>query len=193
MAPSPGEKNSGLINSRWRTCIDFLKEGFERERKENESLLDIIDELIEMRATDQRLASLEQDARQPRLAMEADGPAGEKTRGRTEGAAKADQAMHGDSCSANRVDPDPMCSTSFGGDFTGPPALSCSRDGALVDNGTAAPKSCLSPFEMIIPTAVGGLLPTGETFTATSTTFDLSTLWFCQTEETILRTSTSSA
>ena len=36
---------------------------------------------------DQRLASLEQNARQPRLAIEADVPADEKTRERTEGAA----------------------------------------------------------------------------------------------------------
>ena len=43
----------------------------------------------EMRATDQRVASLEQDARQSRLSMEADGPADTKTRERTEGAAKA--------------------------------------------------------------------------------------------------------
>ena len=32
----------------------------------------------EMRVTDQRLASLEQDARQPRLVMEADGPVDER-------------------------------------------------------------------------------------------------------------------
>ena len=38
---------------------------------------------------DQRLTSLEQDARQPRLAMEADGLADTKTRERTEGAATA--------------------------------------------------------------------------------------------------------
>ena len=44
-----------------------------------------LDEFMEM--LDQRVASHEQDARQ------------------AEG-----QAMHGDSCSANRVDPDPMCS-----------------------------------------------------------------------------------
>ena len=41
-----------------------------------------------MRVTDQRFASLEQDARKLRLAMEADGPADEKTRERTEGTAK---------------------------------------------------------------------------------------------------------
>ena len=52
----------------------------------------------------QRLASLEQDARQPRLAMEADGPANEKGRKRTEGAAKAVQSMHGGGFFVNRVD-----------------------------------------------------------------------------------------
>ena len=80
---------------------------------------------IEMRGTSQRSASLEHDARQPRSAMEADVQEDTKTRQRTEGAATAVQVLHGDSCSANRVDPDPMCSTSFGGASTGPPALPC--------------------------------------------------------------------
>ena len=79
----------------------------------------------------QRVSSLEQDSRQPRPTMVADGQADTKTRERTEGAATAVQAMHGDSCSANWVDPDPMCSTSFGGDSTGPPALPCSGGDAL--------------------------------------------------------------
>ena len=75
-----------------------------------------------MEVVDQRVPNLEQDARQPRLSMEADGPADIKTRERTEGATTVVQAMHGNSCSANRVDPTPMCSTSFGDDCTGPPA-----------------------------------------------------------------------
>ena len=100
------------------------------------------------RGTRQRLASLEQDARQPRLAMKVDVQADTKTRERTEGAATVVQAVHRDNCSANRVDPDPMCSTSFGGDSTGPPALPCSRDDVLVGNGAAASKLCLSPLEM---------------------------------------------
>ena len=55
------------------------------------------DELTEkMRAVRQRLAGLEQDARHPRLATEADVPTDTKTRKRTEDAA-ADQAKHGDS------------------------------------------------------------------------------------------------
>ena len=80
------------------------------------------------RSMDRRLTCLEHCARQPRLAMEADGPTNTKTRERTEGAATAVQAMHGDSCSADRVDPDPMCSTSFGDDCTGPPAPPCSGE-----------------------------------------------------------------
>ena len=113
-----------------------------------------LDELMEVtRGTRHRLASLEQDARQPRLVMEADVPVDTKTRERTEGAATAFQAMHGDSSSTNQVDPDPICLTSSGDDSTRSPALPCSRDGALVGNGAAAPKSCLSPLEMRSPTA----------------------------------------
>ena len=144
----------------------------------------------EMRSIDQRVASLEKNARQPRLAMEADGQADTKTHERMEGAATSVQAMYGDSCSANRVDPNSMmCSTSFGDDCTGPPALPCLREDALVDNGAAAPKSCLSPLEMRSPIAACGLLPAGETSAATKTTFDHPTLWFCLTVETNLRTS----
>ena len=61
----------------------------------------------QMRLKDQGVASLEQDTWQPRLAMEADGPADTKTRERTKGASKAVQAMHGDSFSASWVDPGP--------------------------------------------------------------------------------------
>ena len=57
----------------------------------------------EWRSMNQRLRCLEHDGRQPRLAMEADGPANSKTRERTEGGAKAVQAKHGDSCTAQRV------------------------------------------------------------------------------------------
>ena len=106
-----------------------------------------LEEFMEMaRGTSKRLAGLEQNARQPRLAMEADVQAHTKTRERTGGAATAVQAMHGDSCSTNRVDPNSMCSTSFGGDFIGPPALPCSRDDAVVGNGAAAPSRVSHPW-----------------------------------------------
>ena len=60
-----------------------------------------------MRYLEHHSASLEQDARQPRLVMEADGPANTKTRERTESAATAVQAMRGGSFSARRVEPGP--------------------------------------------------------------------------------------
>ena len=99
---------------------------------------------------DQRVSSLEQDAWQPRFAMETDGQAETKTRERTEGAATAVQAMHGDSYSATLVYPDPMCSTSFGDDCTGPSAPPYSGENALVDNGAVAPKSCLLSLEPLV-------------------------------------------
>ena len=139
---------------------------------------EILDRRIDLitRLLEQYLTSLEQDARQPRLAMEADGHANVKTRERTEGTTTAVQAMHRDSCSADRVDPDPMCSTSFGDYCTGPPAPPCSGENALVDNRAAAPKSCLPSLEIRSPTAAGGFLPTGEISTATKTTFSKSPL-----------------
>ena len=88
----------------------MIEERFDRWERKLKKLSD------EMRVMSQRVTSLEQDARQPRLAMEANGQADTKTRECTEGAATAVQVMHGDSCSATRVDPNPMCSTSFGDD-----------------------------------------------------------------------------
>ena len=149
-----------------------------------------LDELTEnMKRENPRFASLEQDARQPSLAMDADVPADKKTRERTEGATTAVQATHRDSFSANQVDPDPKPSTSFGDDFAGPPAFPHSENDALVGNGAAAPKSCLSPLEMRAPTAAGGLLPAGTTSTATRTIFDQPPTWLCPTEEKKSKTS----
>ena len=120
-------------------------------------------------------------------------PSDTKTRERTEVTAAAVQAKHGDSCFANRVDPDSMCLTSFGDDSTGPPPFPYTRTGSLVGNGAAAPKSCLLLLEMRTPTAVGGSLPAGITSTATETSFDQPPLWFCPTEEMKLRTSVQCA
>ena len=174
----------------------MMAELFDRWDRKLEVLFDRSDKTLDvmaedMRVMDQRASSLEQDARQPRRAMVVDGQADTKPRERTEGSAV--QAMHGDSCSAIRVDRDPVCSTSFGGDSTEPPALPCSEDDALVGKGAAVPKSCLPPLEMRTTSAAGGLLPTGKTSTATKTTFDHPILWFCLTEETNLGTSTQSA
>ena len=106
--------------------------------------------------------------------------------------------MRKDSCSADRVDLDPMCSTSSGDDCTGPPTPPCSGENALVDNRAAAPKSRLPSLEMRSPTAAGGLVPTGETSRATKTTYNETPLRLYATEETNpeekqVRTSISSA
>ena len=56
-----------------------------------------LDEIVEeMRETDERLTGLEQDAWQLHLDIGTDGQADTKTLERTEGAATAVQAMHGD-------------------------------------------------------------------------------------------------
>ena len=76
----------------------------------------------EVRAIEQRLTSLGQDAWQPLLAMEADVTTDKKTRERTAGAAAAVQVKHGDSYSAKRVQAGPTSSTGFGMKAE-PPAL----------------------------------------------------------------------
>ena len=59
--------------------LEIMKSRFGQQEKK-------LDEIVEeMKETEHRLASLEHDARQPRLAMEADGQADTKTRERTEG------------------------------------------------------------------------------------------------------------
>ena len=145
----------------------------------------------DLRSMYQHLASLQHDARQSRPAMETDVQVDTKTRERTEGAAKAVQAMNGDSFSAKRTQDGSKSSTIFD-EKVEPPALPC-RDDVVAKNGAAAPKSCLSPLKMRTTTAAGGLLPPGEISTATRTTFDHSTFWFCQTEEIILKTLVLSA
>ena len=81
----------------------------------------------------QRSASLEQDARKPRLVTEVDVPTDTKTRRCMEDVT-AERVIRGDNASAD-VHPDPVCMASFVDDSTGPPALPCSRNGTLVNNG----------------------------------------------------------
>ena len=183
--PVPQQEDFGSGQPTLAYLYRMIKDLFDKLERRLEKFSD------DMRRMDQRLASLKQDARQPRLATEADGPADTKTRERTEGAATAVQTMHEDSFSANRVDPDPICSTSFGVKVE-PSALPC-RDDISVEDGAVAPNSCLSLLKMRTTTVANGLLSTGKTTTATKTTFDRPTPWFCLTEETNLGTSTQSA
>ena len=141
-----------------------------------------------MRAARQRLAGLEQDARQPRLVTEVDVPTHTKTCKRAEDAA-ADQAKHGDSCFAKKVDPDLMYLTSFGDDFTKPPTLPRCRDDAMVNKGAEAPKPCRSPVETRTPTVASGLLPAGTASTAMRAIFPRPLFSWSPSEETKKSTS----
>ena len=80
----------------------------------------------------------------------------------------AERVINGDN-SSTQVDTNPMCPSIFGDDSTGPPALPCTRNAALLDNGAAAPKPSRSPAEMRTGTAAGGLIPAGTASTAVKT------------------------
>ena len=160
-----------------RQQMKLMRSHFEKQKK---TLDDFMDDIT--RYFDQHAANLKQDARQPRLAIEADMHANTMTRERTESAATAVQAMRGDSFSARRVDPGAKTSTSFGVK-TELPALPCRND-VVVESGDAAPKSCLPSLEMHSPRAAVGLVSNGKTSTATETNFNQPPLRFYSTEET---------
>ena len=132
--PVPQQDESGPDQPTLPDRYRMISELFDKSDRKLDELTDGI------RAIKQRLVGLEQDARQPLLAMEAGVLSDTKSRERTGGAAAAVQAMHGDSCFANRVDSNPKRSTSFVDAFTGPLALHCPRDDALVGNGAATPE-----------------------------------------------------
>ena len=113
--------------------IDFV-ERFGRQLKTMDSLFDRMDDRLdkkfdkiseEMRKIGQHVTRLEHGARQPRLAMEADGQASTRTRERTEGAATAVQAMRGDCFSARRVESGSTTNSTSFGVKAEPPALPC--------------------------------------------------------------------
>ena len=165
-----------------------FEERFDQQQKRMDSFFDgmascfdrwnrKLDEIL-----DQHVTSLEQGARQPCFAMEADGQENTKTRERTEGAATAVQAMRGDCFSTRRVEPGPNINSTSSGVKAEPPALPC-RDDVVVECGTAASESCLPSLEMRPSTAAGGLVPTGEASKATETKYNQPPLRLCSTEE----------
>ena len=115
-----------------------------------------------MRVRNLRLAGLELEPRQPRLATEAGVESDTESRKRTEDGA-ADRGMAGDSSSA-RANDGPTSLTSFGM-IAKPPSPETSVGDALIYRGAEAPKPCLSPLEMRTPTAASDLLPAGIAFT----------------------------
>ena len=138
-----------------------------------------LDEILdEMRVMGPHVTSLEQDAWQPRLAMKADGPANTKTRERRRALLRQYKRCMGMAVLPAGLIPTRCVLPASGGDCTVPPAPLCLGENALVDTRTAAPKSCLPSLEIRSPTAAGDLLPTGETSTATRTTFNKPSLRF---------------
>ena len=142
---------------RMDSYFDRIDSRLDRQLERMDSYIDRLDD--EMRERDQHLTRLEHGARQPRLAVEADGQASTKTRERTEGAATAVQAMRGD-CFF-RVEPGPTTNSTSLGMKADSPAPPC-RDDSVVECGSAAFKSCLPSMEMRPSTAAGGV-STGDT------------------------------
>ena len=130
LIPQPEEYGSGqpTLTGAFRQ-IKLMMSHFEKQTKMLET----------------RLTYLEHDARQPRLAMEADGPANTKTQERTEGAATAVQVMRGDSCTTEQKVQDRSKTSITIGVEAEPLDLSC-REDVLVEDGARAPKSCLPPI-----------------------------------------------
>ena len=167
--PVPQKDEFGSRQPTWGHVYRMMKEAFDRWDRKLDEISDKVEEYLEERTSiDHRLTRLEHGARKPRLAMEADGHVNTKTRESTEGATTAVQAMRGDSFSTRWVEPGPNTNSTTFGVKAEPPALLC-RDDVVVESGDAAPKTCLPSLEMRSPTAAGGLLPTGETSTATKT------------------------
>ena len=167
----------------------LFEERFDTQQKRMDSYFDRWDNKLdeisdEMRKMDEHVTRLEHGARQPRLAMEADGQANTKTRERTEGAATAVQAMRGDGFSPRRVEPGPNTNSTRFGVKAEPPALPCGDD-VVVESGNAASESCLPSLEIRSSTAAGGLVPIGEASTASETTSNEPLLRFYETEESV--------
>ena len=174
--PVPQKEELGSGQLTWGDVYRVMKVAFDRWDKKLDEISD------EMKKMDQHVASLKHGARQPRLAMEADGLANTKNRERTEGAATAAQAMRGDCFSARRVEPGPNTNSTSFGVKAKPPVLPC-RDDVVVECGAAASESCLPFLEMRPSTAAGGLVPTGEASKATETNYNQLPLQLCSTEE----------
>ena len=175
--PVPQQEEFGSGEPTLADVYRLFEEIFDRQQERMDSFFDGMDSCFdrwnkkldeisgEMRKMDEHVTRLEHGARQPRLAIEADGQANTKTRERTEGAATAEQAIRGNGFSARLVEPSPNTNSTSFGVKAEPPALPC-RDDIVVESGAAASESCLPSLEKRSSTAAGGLVPTGEASTA---------------------------
>ena len=118
--PVPQQEEFGSGEPTLADVHRLFKERFHRQHKRMDTFFDRWDKKLdeisdEMRKMDEHVTRLEDGARQPCLAMQADGQANTKTRERTEGAATAIQAMRGDGFSVRWLESGPNTnSTSFG-------------------------------------------------------------------------------
>ena len=135
--PVPQKEGFGSGQLMWGDAYRMMEVAFDRWDKNLDEISD------KMRKMDEHVTRLEHSARQPRVAMEADGSSNTKTQERTEVAAKAVQAVRRDSCTAEQMVQDgPQTSITFGGEAE-PPDVPCWED-VLVEEGATSPESCLS-------------------------------------------------
>ena len=147
--PVPHHDEYGSDHSTMADLYRMVKERFDRSYKQFDDLTE------KMRVTNQRLAGLEHEARQPRLATKADVEPDTKTCKRTEDASAAERVKN----SSARVD-DGATSLTIFGMIAEPPAPEKCIDDVLVSRGTEAPKPDLPLMEVrILSSAAGGLLP----------------------------------
>ena len=136
-----------------------------------------------MRVTNQRVAKLQHQVQQPRLATEADVRPDTKTLEHTK-SAEVDEEKYGDISSA-RVDDNPTTLTNFANKVE-PLAPEKGIGNALVNEGTEAPKTHLPPVEVrMLTSTAGGLVLAGTVFTTLRAIFPPPPLpWsFCKTIE----------
>ena len=176
--PQQEEFGSGkpTLADKYRLCAERFDRMDDRWNKKLDEMFD------EMREMDQHVTRLEHGARQPRLAIEADGYNNTKTRERTEGSATAVRAMRGDCFSARLLEHGPNTNSTCFGVKAEPPALPC-KDDVVVECGSAASESCLPSLKIRSTVAAGSLAPTGEASTAPETTSNEPLLRLYETEE----------
>ena len=181
--PIPQQEEFGPDEPTLADIYRLCEERFDRMNSYSDRWNRKLDEISdETRVMDEHVTSLEHGARQPRLAMEADGPTNTKTGERTEGAAIVVQAMRGGSCTTEqKVEDGPKTSITFGMEAN-PPDLP-RREDVLINDGATTPKSCLPSLGMRSPTVASGLVPTGEASTVTETTSNEPLLRFHAMEE----------
>ena len=171
--PVPQDK-SGLCGLPTEKIRRIFFEELEKSFHEWTNQFDLRLENIKEKDKNHRLAGLEHEAGQSRLATEADVETDKKTRKCTEGTGAADRAKHnGDSSSARRVDHGPTSLTSSDQIAELPLAPEKCIGDAFVNKCAEVPKPHLPPVEVRVLSSAAGGLPAGITSTTMRTIFPL--------------------